>query len=311
MSSPSVSIGLPVFNGEVRIGRALDSILNQDFMDFEVIISDNASTDNTRSVCLQYAQRDSRIRYFRNETNIGVNPNHDRVFHLSTGTYFAWFADDLEYLPGMLRRCVDVMKSAPSSVALIYPKCEMIFDQQSLDARSLASFEARERTPHGRLKTVIRNVIMVNQFFGLAKRELLAKTKLNGLYASSDYVLLAELALLGELWEVPETLIKRRIDFDRGTAAVFRDKKAWSLWSGARKEGLKNALANRERLALEYLLAAWRSPIAPIEKVKCLMCILPTYYSRTSSTADAVLTFASPWRWKCFSTAHASTRQIQ
>ncbi|HEX3625628.1 MAG TPA: glycosyltransferase family 2 protein [Verrucomicrobiae bacterium] len=297
MNPPAISIGLPVFNGENRIGKALDSILNQDFQDFEVVICDNASTDNTRSICLDYAQSDGRVRYFRNETNIGVNPNHDRVFHLSKGKYFAWFADDLEYLPGMLSRCFQAIKSAPPSVVLVYSKCDMIFDGQSVGAER-GSFETRGHTPQERLKALIRHATMVNQFFGLAKREILAKTQLNGRYASSDYVLLAELAMLGELWELPEVLIRRQVDSNRGTAAVHRDQKAWNAWSGAGTAGFKDAwLSNRERLALEYLLAAWRSPIQPMKKLKCLLCILPIYYSRTSPAANFALKLARPWRW--------------
>ncbi|MGH7978110.1 MAG: hypothetical protein ACREE6_01945, partial [Limisphaerales bacterium] len=224
-------------------------------------------------------------------------PNHDRVFHLSTGRYFAWFADDVEYLPGMLSRCVEAIKSAPSSIVLVYPKCDMIFDGRLDGADKAGSFETREHTPHERLKAVIRRATMVNQFFGLAKREVLAKTQLNGRYASSDYVLLAELAMMGELWELPQILVRRRIDSNRGTAAVYRNQKAWNIWSGAGNNGLKDAcLSNRERLALEYLLAAWRIPIPPMEKLKCLLCALPVYYSRIFPAVNFALKFARPWR---------------
>lgn len=68
---PLISIGLPVYNGERHIRQALDSLLAQNYGDFELIISDNASTDETQQICLEYAARDERIRYYRNERDMG------------------------------------------------------------------------------------------------------------------------------------------------------------------------------------------------------------------------------------------------
>jgi len=69
---PRVSIGLPVYNGERFLAGAIESILAQTFGDFELVISDNASTDGTSEICREYQARDSRVHYLRNETNIGV-----------------------------------------------------------------------------------------------------------------------------------------------------------------------------------------------------------------------------------------------
>ncbi|MBD2214537.1 glycosyltransferase family 2 protein [Nostoc linckia FACHB-104] len=104
MSNPlqRLSIGLPVYNGKKFIRESIDCILNQTFQDFELIISDNASTDNTEKICREYAAKDNRIRYYRNAKNIGCARNFHRAFELSTGEYFKWVAyDDLhapEYL---------------------------------------------------------------------------------------------------------------------------------------------------------------------------------------------------------------------
>jgi glycosyltransferase involved in cell wall biosynthesis len=87
-----VSIGLPVYNAGQYLEEALDSILAQTFEDFELIISDNGSTDNTEAICWSYARRDQRIRYFRNETNLGAAWNFNRVFELASGKYFKWTA---------------------------------------------------------------------------------------------------------------------------------------------------------------------------------------------------------------------------
>ena len=87
MKAPVVSIGLPVFNGDKYLEQALESLLNQDFQDFEIIISDNASTDDTAEICRSYAAADNRIQYHRNECNIGSGPNYRRVFELARGEY--------------------------------------------------------------------------------------------------------------------------------------------------------------------------------------------------------------------------------
>lgn len=83
-----VTIGLPVYNGENFIREAIDSILIETFTDFELIISDNASTGSTESICQEYVAKDSRIKYYKNDINLGGTPNYHRNFELSTGEYF-------------------------------------------------------------------------------------------------------------------------------------------------------------------------------------------------------------------------------
>lgn len=92
--SPKVSIGMPVYNGEKYIRQALESLLSQTFTSFELIISDNASTDQTRQICLEYAARDQRIHYYRNKVTVGGVTNFNHVLDLATGQYFMWAAYD-------------------------------------------------------------------------------------------------------------------------------------------------------------------------------------------------------------------------
>jgi cellulose synthase/poly-beta-1,6-N-acetylglucosamine synthase-like glycosyltransferase len=70
-AKPRVSIGMPVYNADQFVDEALKSLVTQSFEDFELTICDNASTDNTQDICRAYGARDGRIRYLRNETNIG------------------------------------------------------------------------------------------------------------------------------------------------------------------------------------------------------------------------------------------------
>ena len=101
-SNPLVSIGMPVYNGERFIRQALDSLLGQNYENFELIISDNVSTDGTQEICLEYAARDERIRYYRNENNLGALANFNRVLGLAQGPYFMWAAHDDVWEPSYI-----------------------------------------------------------------------------------------------------------------------------------------------------------------------------------------------------------------
>src|SRR5579884_3000340 len=105
-----VSIGLPVYNAGNFIDQTLKSILEQPYREIEVIISDNASSDNTEEICRGYAARDRRIRYYRNKENLGVASNHNRVFELSLGDYFMWAAHDDVRSLDYIQRCVEVLE---------------------------------------------------------------------------------------------------------------------------------------------------------------------------------------------------------
>lgn len=110
-----MTIGLPVYNEEAKIRRALDSLLAQTFRDFEIVISDNASTDGTERICLEYANSDRRIRYFRNETNLGIIHNFRRVVELAEGRYFMWAAADDWWHPKFIHRLVQELDRHPQA----------------------------------------------------------------------------------------------------------------------------------------------------------------------------------------------------
>lgn len=94
MRDKLVSVGMPVYNGEKYISKAIDSILNQTVSHFELIISDNASCDATEQICRSYLCKDSRIRYFRHPENRGAVENFKFVFEKASGEYFMWAAAD-------------------------------------------------------------------------------------------------------------------------------------------------------------------------------------------------------------------------
>jgi len=114
--SPLVSIGMPVYNGEKYIRQALDSLLAQAFKDFELIISDNASTDNTAEICKQYLEKDNRIKYYRNEVNIGAVANFNNLIKYATATYFMWASYDDVWEPSYISELIKIMESDKSII---------------------------------------------------------------------------------------------------------------------------------------------------------------------------------------------------
>src|SRR5690348_2515296 len=118
--APRLSVGLPVYNGERYLAETLDSLIEQTFEDFELIISDNASTDGTAGICRRYEKLDSRIRYFRQPRNIGGAPNHNFVARQARGELFKWVSADDLYARDLLERCVDALNDLPH-VVLAHP----------------------------------------------------------------------------------------------------------------------------------------------------------------------------------------------
>jgi len=204
---PIVSIGLPVFNGEKYLKEAVDSILAQTFKDFEVVIFDNASTDQTERICREYASKDSRVRYFRNSKNIGAPDNFNRTFEFSKGKYFKWATCDDVYSPEYLMKCLSVLEKNPS-IILCHSKSGCIDENGKVIGNydRSTTYLANSLKPHERFSVFLRIINPVWDLCGLILHETLAKTPLQRRYIGSDRNLLVEISLMGRIYEVPEYL---------------------------------------------------------------------------------------------------------
>ena len=261
---PRVSIGLPVFNGENYLAEALDSLLAQTYSDFELLISDNASTDGTQEICRTYAARDRRIRFFRNKINLGAAKNFNRTFELSSGEYFKWAAHDDLCAPEYLERCVEVLDRKPSvsvchtETIYIDENGEEYLYQNIKDYDDCLDF--RLSKPHKRFHDYLfRSADRWNAVFGVIRASVLKKTPLIGSYVLSDQVLLGELTLRGEMYRVPERLFFRRdIHLPLAMRKTRRDK-VYAVWFDP---------ANREKLVLPRELKAFFEYLRAIRRVR-------------------------------------------
>jgi glycosyltransferase involved in cell wall biosynthesis len=113
---PAVSICLPVYNGENYVAAAIESMLAQTFADFELIITDNASTDRTGEICRKFADADSRVRYHRNERNVGGARNQTLAVQMARGRYVRLSAHDDKIAPTHLEECVALLEKRPDVV---------------------------------------------------------------------------------------------------------------------------------------------------------------------------------------------------
>jgi glycosyltransferase involved in cell wall biosynthesis len=276
---PLVSIGMPVYNGERLIRQAVESILAQDYEDFELIISDNASTDGTGGICQGYADRDARVRYVQNGVNVGASLNHKRVFEMARGDYFKWAAHDDECLPTFLSRCMETFEQAPRSAVLVYPQ-SLLIDGEGRPIREYrTSIAAKNPRPHRRLARVINNVMLGTPAYGVIRASALRQTRLIDAFFSSDYVLFAELAMLGEIWELPELLLRKRMHPARGTVA-HKSIQSYDWWLDPRRRRGRRVLPVVHKLAFEYVKSAWRLPLHPYERVMCSVIGLYCHYWR-------------------------------
>lgn len=220
-SNPRVSIGMPLYNAEQYLALTLDSILAQTFSDFELVISDNGSTDRTQDICRAYAARDYRIRYYRGEVNHGAAWNHNRVFELSRGKYFKWASYDDLLAPEFLAKCYEVLEGNPGVVVC----CTKVMDiDGSGNCMKIKSSKASTLPePHQRFRALLFKAHTCEEIYGLMRYEVLRKTPLIAPHTTSDQNLLAELALHGGFYEVPAVLFFHR----------WHSKSTYVLWPGA------------------------------------------------------------------------------
>lgn len=280
--APRVTVGLPVYNGANYVAQAIESLLAQTFTDFELIISDNASTDETEAICRGYAARDPRIRYYRQARNQGGMWNFNHLVGLARGTYFKWAAHDDLCAPTYLAQCVEILDRHPDVVwsyaqsAKIDPAGQQVtvdpeegFGPCGLIHSSQAGFpRAHHDAPaaHRRFQGVVLGASWAVDFFGVIRTDALRRTRLVPRCYGGEKVLTAELALHGSSYEVPETLLLTRVH----PAASGQDNSAGAQggFNARRRE------FTRLRLLTGYVQALRNAPLGFAARVRCWWVLL-------------------------------------
>jgi glycosyltransferase involved in cell wall biosynthesis len=263
---PTVSVGLPVRNGENFIEEALRSVVNQTFEDLELIISDNASTDRTQEICCDYVSRDPRIRYARNATNLGALPNFKLVWKCSRGRYFKWLAHDDRIKTSYLEATVSVLEASPEVVL-----CNTLVEYIDAGGRPLAIYDSALSAAHSprasdRFAAMVLRSHSCVDIFGLVRRSAMAGS-LHGMpFHGADRAFLAQMALRGPLVQLPTRLIQMREHPARYTRR-FSSARERVVWHGT--EGARGFSAATWRLYREYLHLVRTENLSPAERRRC------------------------------------------
>lgn len=253
---PHVSIGMPVYNGANYMQEAIDSILNQTYKDFELIITDNDSDDETQEICERYADLDKRVRYYRNKDNIGAARNYNKVFYLSRGDYFKWVAHDDVLAPEFLEEAVKILDERPEIIAVqsevkIINRNSEVIENYVNHLHNMNSASAANR--YGDFLLADHGCFDV---FSLIRRDVLKQTKLHGSHLAADRNLLAELALRGRFFKIPKYLFFIREHPSRSIRIGPQTPESRGFWFDPRNRGKR--MYERPRLFVEYWKAIHR-----------------------------------------------------
>jgi len=210
---PIVSVGLPVYNGGKYLAEAIESILTQDFEEFELIISDNNSNDQTSEICDKYKKLDKRIRYVRLKENIGMKLNFLNVLGLARAPYFMFATHDDLHEKAFMSKCIKVLQ-ADNSVSLVYPQTKLLNSNSEFLGFAKDHVKADQNDPVERFRHLIWELGLCNMVLGLFRTHVLKTATSWGMSLFGDTLFLAEVALSGKILQIPEPLFIRRFTRD-------------------------------------------------------------------------------------------------
>jgi len=269
MQSSPLAIGIPVYNGEKYLSACIDSILKQSYSDFEIIICDNNSNDDTQEICLHYKKLDNRIKYFRNLYNLGAANNFNLTFQKSDSDYFKWQAHDDIIEPGFLATCIEELNVNPKCVLSVtkvkhIDKFGNLTREYNVELPNLQSSKAYKR-----FDDAINIPNSCYHVFGVIRSCCLRKTNLIGSYIGSDRALIAELALHGELVEKSSKFMWIRDHPKRSVRIPLRRRISW----------YDSTLSNESpllywKLLIEYNSLISRTRVKTLESIRCRYSLL-------------------------------------
>lgn len=263
---PRISIGMPLYNREKYVGAAIECHLNQSFGDFELIITDNASTDRSEEICRDYASKDPRVKFFKNPVNLGATGNFRRAFELATGEFFRWHPSDDLVSANMLERAVDILDH-DQSVFVAYAPTKLIDG----DGNPIGEFQEGLHAMHNRVsdrwKSIREHLRLGNLHYGLSRTALMRQTGLLRNYSGGDFPLILEMCLYGKFFEIADAAFYRRMH-EAASSALKANADVMAFFDPAKKN---------QKLFLYYwvhlganLKSVGQAPIPASEKLRIL-----------------------------------------
>tara|TARA_Y100001949_G_C15949100_1_gene313842 strand:- start:128 stop:1087 length:960 start_codon:yes stop_codon:yes gene_type:complete len=251
VNQKKISIGLPIFNEEQLIRKKLESLLSQTFTNFELIISDNASTDSTSEICKEFAKKDERIQYYRQDKTILPSLlNYIFVLEKAKCDYFVWTAADDLLLPEFLEKNLEVMlknKNAICSASQVkyFGSSRDYWAKKAKQGvfshfikKIIARFQNLQNYPtSGTFESKFRYYLKLRGhhhiFYGLYRTEQLKKIVSNLVSETNtpntiDLVTMLSALRFGDFYVIDEVLMYRS-DGGESTQGFFKHKKSQGL----------------------------------------------------------------------------------
>lgn len=250
--------------------ETIDSILAQTFEDFELIISDNASTDKTEDICREYMSQEPRIRYYRNKENLGASWNHNRTFELSNSKYFKWMSYDDIIAPEFLEKCIQILEM-DRSVICSYTLTKAINEKGEIIKTFPPKPKFSSKKPYERFFESICIGHPQVPVFGVIHSDIMRKTRLLGNYSSSDRTIVAELALRGKLYEINEYLFFKRYH-PMDSSSAFPSRHLRQAWFDPKRAG--KITFPHWRLIVEHFISVTRVPLSFHNRILCYGILL-------------------------------------
>lgn len=285
---PRLSIGLAVYNGGNFLAESIKALLGQSYQDFELIVSDNASTDDTADICRDYAKADPRIRYFRQPRNIGSAPNHNFTIHKARGELFKTASHDDLYGRDLLRLCVAALDANPEVV--LAHSWSAVIDETGTVTHVV---DYPVNTSATRASERFRSMLFDgwgDDEGGVVRTSVLRKTGLHRSHHFADRTFTTELGLHGPFYMVPEYLYFRRYhDGQSGANPGIRARCA--RLDPRRADRFRHPVA---RLYAEYVwsyvTAIGRAPLDASEKQRCYRLLAQWAAGRVLPVAGRTVT---------------------
>jgi glycosyltransferase involved in cell wall biosynthesis len=285
---PLVTIGMPAYNGGRYLAKALDSLLAQDYRSWELVISDDCSTDDTEAVARAYASRDARIRYIRQPSNVGEMANFNFALGQARGPYFMWAADHDLWQPTFISRCVAALEARPEAV-LAYPQSLLVDEDGAAIEEMDDQIDLEQTTALARYKHLIWNLSICNMIYGVARRDAMVAAGGYRDVLAPDRLVLARLALQGPILRTGGLLYLRRRNRPPETADQARLRQLADL----------NPVAAGERTAMPaprlfralrdlHLQAVAESPMSFSEKLNARIATLACFHLRFHVASNVV-----------------------
>jgi len=276
---PRLTVGLPVYNGDKYIAESLDALLGQSYTDFELIISDNASTDGTADICRRYEKQDSRVRYFRQPQNIGLAPNHNFVAEQAQGELFKWASNDDLYARDLLERCIDALDKYPDVVLAHSWTAKVDGSGTVTKAYKYPLTTASPRAPE-RFRSLLFDS-GGDDDYGVMRIEILRRTAMKESYHHADHTIVAEIALHGRFYQVPDWLYFRRDHDDRAERACPTMRSRCVNMDPRRADRLRHpAVRLYGEYVWGYIRAIKRAPLSPADRRECYRYLMQWFASR-------------------------------